>query len=41
MLNLKEGVNAVKYAREVVEQYVKNNTTPSNDLAYIFSEKHS
>jgi hypothetical protein len=39
MLNLKEGVNAVKYAREVIEQYVKNDTTPSHDLEYIFSEK--
>ena len=39
MLSLDEGKKAVVFAREVVEQYVKNNTTPDSDLKDIFIEK--
>ena len=39
MLSLEEGINAVKLARSIVEQYVKNCTTPASELKGIFSEK--
>jgi uncharacterized protein (TIGR00296 family) len=39
MLTLDEGKKAVNYARNTVETFVKNNTTPSNDLKGVFSEK--
>ena len=39
MLSLDEGEKAVKLARRVTEQYVKNNTVPSSDLEGIFTEK--
>ncbi len=39
MLSLEEGINAVKLARSIVEQYVKNCTTPISELKGIFSEK--
>jgi uncharacterized protein (TIGR00296 family) len=39
MLNLEEGKKAVKLAREVVEQYVKNNTTTLSELKDNFLEK--
>jgi len=39
MLSLDEGIKAVNFAREVVEQYVKNNKTPQSDLNDIFTEK--
>jgi len=39
MLSLEEGINAVKLARSIVEQYVKNCTTPTSELKEIFSEK--
>lgn len=39
MLSLDEGIRAVNFARDVIEQHVKNNSTPSNDLKGIFIEK--
>ena len=39
MLSLDEGIKAVTFAREVIEQYVKNNSTPSTDLKGSFTEK--
>jgi len=39
MLSLEEGINAVNLARSIVEQYVKNCTTPTSELKGIFSEK--
>jgi len=39
MLSLDEGRKAVALARNVIEQYVKNNTTPSSDLVGVFIEK--
>ena len=39
MLSLEEGIKAVKLARDVVEQFVKNNTTSSTDLKGNFLEK--
>jgi uncharacterized protein (TIGR00296 family) len=39
MLSLKEGIKAVQFARNVVEQYVKNSTSPSSELKGIFLEK--
>jgi len=39
MLSLDEGIKAVKLARNVTEQYVKNNTLPSSELEGIFAEK--
>ena len=39
MLSLEEGINAVKLARRIVEQYVKNFTTTTSGLKGIFSEK--
>ena len=39
MLSLDEGRKAVALARNVIEQYVKNNTTPLSSLAGVFTEK--
>jgi hypothetical protein len=39
MLSLNEGMKAVELARDVVETYVKNNTTPSSDIGGVFAEK--
>lgn len=39
MLSLDEGIKAVTFAREVIEQYVKNNSTPLTDLKGSFTEK--
>lgn len=39
MLSLDDGIKAVKLARSVIEQHVKNNTTPASELKGIFSEK--
>lgn len=39
MLSLDEGIKAVTFAREVIEQYVKNNSIPSTDLKGSFTEK--
>ena len=39
MLSLDEGVEAVTFARKVVENYVKTNTTLQSDLKGIFTEK--
>lgn len=39
MLSLDEGIKAVTFARDVVEQHVKNNSTPSADLKGVFKEK--
>lgn len=39
MLSLDEGVKAVAFARDVVEQYVKNNTLPRSNLVGLFTEK--
>ncbi len=39
MLSLDEGRKAVALARNVIEQYVKNNTTPLSALADVFTEK--
>jgi len=39
MLSLEEGKKAVKLARDVVEQYVKNNTTTPSELKDNFLEK--
>jgi hypothetical protein len=39
MLSLDEGIKAVTFAREVIEQYVKNNSTPSTDLKGSFTER--
>ena len=39
MLNLDEGRKAVTLARNVIEQYVKDKTTLSSDLAGVFIEK--
>ena len=39
MLSLDEGRKAVVLARNVIEQYVKNNTTPLPALAGVFTEK--
>ena len=39
MLNLEEGKKAVKLARSVVEQFVKDNTTPLSDIKGNFLEK--
>lgn len=39
MLSLDEGIKAVTFARDVVEQYVKNNSTPSTGLKGVFTEK--
>ena len=40
MLSLDEGIKAVKLARSAVEQYVKDNTSPSSDIGGVFAEKH-
>jgi len=39
MLSVDEGIKAVTFARAVVEQHVKNNSTPSTDLKGVFTEK--
>jgi len=39
MLSLDEGKKAVKFARDIVEQYVKNISIPSSDLKGVFTEK--
>lgn len=39
MLSLDEGTKTVKLARNVIEEYVKNNTTPSSDIGSVFAEK--
>ncbi|RLF33990.1 MAG: TIGR00296 family protein [Thermoplasmata archaeon] len=39
MLKLDDGKKAVKYAREVIENYVKNKEIPSPDLRDVFSRK--
>jgi len=39
MLSLDEGIKAVNFARDVIEQHVKNNSTPSTDLKGVFTEK--
>ena len=39
MLSLDEGIKAVTFARDVVEQFVKNNTIPQSDMNDIFLEK--
>ena len=39
MLSIDEGRKAVALARNVIEQYVKNNTTPLSTLAGVFTEK--
>lgn len=39
MLSLEEGIKAVRLARNVVEHYVQNNTTPTSELKGIFLEK--
>ena len=40
MLNLDEGKKAVSFAREVIEEYVKNKTVPEIELPGVFNEKH-
>ena len=40
MLNLDEGKKAVSFAREVIEEYVKNKTVPEIELPDVFNEKH-
>jgi len=39
MLSLDEGRKAVALARNTIEQYVKNNTTPLTNLTGVFTEK--
>ena len=39
MLSLNEGIKAVTFAREIVEQFVKNNTIPQSDINDSFTEK--
>ena len=39
MLSLEEGKKTVIFARNVIEQYVKNNTIPSNHIKDNFTEK--
>ncbi len=39
MLSIDEGRKAVALARNVIEQYVKNNTTPLSTLDGVFTEK--
>ena len=39
MLSLNEGKNTVKFARNIVEQYVRNKTIPPSDLKGFFEEK--
>ena len=38
MLSLDDGKKAVSFARDVIEQHVKNNTIPTTELIGIFSE---
>ena len=40
MLDLDQGKKAVKFARDVVEESVKNKKTPKSNLEGIFLEKH-
>jgi len=39
MLSLNEGKNTVKFARNIVEQYVRNKKIPPSDLKGFFEEK--
>lgn len=39
MISLDEGIKAVAFARDVVEQHVKNNLSPSTNLKGVFTEK--
>jgi uncharacterized protein (TIGR00296 family) len=39
MINIKEGKNAVVYARKVIEEFVKNKKTPDCNLSGVFNEK--
>jgi uncharacterized protein (TIGR00296 family) len=39
MLTIAEGTQAVQFARQVVEEYVKNHTSPSSNLGKSFHEK--
>lgn len=39
MLSLEEGRKAVTFAREVVDQFVKNNTIPKSNINNVFTEK--
>ncbi len=39
MLNLVEGTKAVQFARNVVEEYVRHQTTPPSNLGTLFQEK--
>ncbi len=40
MLNLEQGKKAVRYARNVIEESVKNKVIPDEKLEDIFSDKH-
>lgn len=40
MLNLEEGIKAVKLARESIDNFIKNNKKSSSNLKGIFLEKH-
>ena len=39
MLNLDEGQKAVKFAREIIESFVKNITNPSANLSELFNQE--
>lgn len=39
MIDIKNGINAVNYARNVIEEYVKNKKIPTCNLSGIFNEK--
>jgi uncharacterized protein (TIGR00296 family) len=39
MLSLEEGKKAVVFARNVIEEYVRNNKTPKESIAGVFNEK--
>lgn len=40
MLNLDQGIKAVRYAREVIEESVKNKNKPNSNLEGIFSKNY-
>ena len=39
MLSSKDGIKSVNFARNIIEQFVKSKTTPSDDLGRPFTEK--
>lgn len=39
MLDINQGTKAVTFARDIIEQYVKDNSVPSTELENIFLEK--